>query len=121
MSLSPSLSPSLCCDRLATLSTVNLSLQQPMASWEPPPPPPRNSQLPVWQQALNEVRLFWRQVGRWLVAGGVLGMGVLLPSGVVLLGAGWLAVRLWHSCGCGTPALPRGRVAEASCEDPSAK
>ena len=108
-----------CCDRLATLSTINLSLQQPMVSWEAPPPPPPTTQLPVWQEAFNEVRHFWWQAGRLLVSGGVVGMGVVLPSGALLVSAGWLAMWLWHSCGCATAALQRRRGAETNCEDPA--
>ena len=75
-----------------------------MASWQALPPPPPEPQLPVWQQALNDVSQFWHEVWRWLVAGGVLGMGVVMPIGVGVLGLGWLV----------TGALRKGRGVETT-------
>jgi len=81
--------------RLATLSTIHLSLQQPAASWQAPPPPPPRPRPPVWR-ALQQVGEFWREAGLMAVEGGVLGVLVVLPVGVlalVLLRLAWAALR----------------------------
>ena len=94
--------------RLATLSTIHLSLQQPAASWQAPPPPPPRPRPPVWRRALQQVGEFWREAGlvavEVTVEGGVLGVLVVLPVGVLALGLVRLAWAVLRWAGLPTPA-----------------
>ena len=103
--------------RLATLSTIHLSLQQPAASWQAPPPPPPRPRPPVWRRALQQVGEFWREAGLMAVEGGVLGVLVVLPVGVLALGLVRLAWAVLRRAGLPTPAqmvLKLAKPAEAT-------